>query len=99
MTITIDPVTFAVIKNAMDAIVDEVAYTVLRTARSEIVKDVMDYSAAICDRRGRMIAQAKTIRSEEHTSELQSLMRISYAVFCLKKKKKHKKIVNTTIKH
>src|SRR3546814_2155296 len=30
-------------------------------------------------------------RSEEHTSELQSLMRISYAVFCLKKKK-HKKI-------
>src|SRR3546814_1762846 len=30
-------------------------------------------------------------RSEEHTSELQSLMRISYAVFCLKKKKKHSK--------
>src|SRR3546814_4933477 len=29
-------------------------------------------------------------RSEEHTSELQSLMRISYAVFCLKKKKKHR---------
>src|SRR3546814_9898708 len=28
-------------------------------------------------------------RSEEHTSELQSLMRISYAVFCLKKKKRH----------
>src|SRR3546814_5583781 len=31
-------------------------------------------------------------RSEEHTSELQSLMRISYAVFCLKKKKKLNKI-------
>src|SRR3546814_10301447 len=30
----------------------------------------------------------RRIRSEEHTSELQSLMRISYAVFCLKKKKK-----------
>src|SRR3546814_7595451 len=30
-------------------------------------------------------------RSEEHTSELQSLMRISYAVFCLKKKKKNNK--------
>src|SRR3546814_2315534 len=30
-----------------------------------------------------------TDRSEEHTSELQSLMRISYAVFCLKKKKRH----------
>src|SRR3546814_3671333 len=31
---------------------------------------------------------AEQLRSEEHTSELQSLMRISYAVFCLKKKKK-----------
>src|SRR3546814_6137834 len=35
------------------------------------------------------------VRSEEHTSELQSLMRISYAVFCLKKKKKH----NTSTQH
>src|SRR3546814_17199218 len=34
----------------------------------------------------------QTSRSEEHTSELQSLMRISYAVFCLKKKKKTNKI-------
>src|SRR3546814_3241619 len=33
------------------------------------------------------IEPSVTIRSEEHTSELQSLMRISYAVFCLKKKK------------
>src|SRR3546814_10027788 len=32
--------------------------------------------------------QTAAVRSEEHTSELQSLMRISYAVFCLKKKKK-----------
>src|SRR3546814_1478333 len=32
-----------------------------------------------------------SLRSEEHTSELQSLMRISYAVFCLKKKNKNKK--------
>src|SRR3546814_3032842 len=39
-------------------------------------------SAATCQRRS---------RSEEHTSELQSLMRISYAVFCLKKKHIHKK--------
>src|SRR3546814_9946055 len=37
---------------------------------------------------------AEEHRSEEHTSELQSLMRISYAVFCLKKKK-HKKIKKT----
>src|SRR3546814_4416736 len=33
---------------------------------------------------------ARIVRSEEHTSELQSLMRISYAVFCLKKKKTKK---------
>src|SRR3546814_2036478 len=35
-------------------------------------------------------------RSEEHTSELQSLMRISYAVFCLKKKKKQQKPITHT---
>src|SRR3546814_9430569 len=39
----------------------------------------------------------RLIRSEEHTSELQSLMRISYAVFCLKKKKKqHDTYTQTT---
>src|SRR3546814_2164766 len=35
------------------------------------------------------LATGRMLRSEEHTSELQSLMRISYAVFCLKKKKKN----------
>src|SRR3546814_10153129 len=41
-----------------------------------------------------------TARSEEHTSELQSLMRISYAVFCLKKKKTHSTInTNNTLQH
>src|SRR3546814_7716465 len=35
------------------------------------------------------------VRSEEHTSELQSLMRISYAVFCLKKTKKNNKLTTT----
>src|SRR3546814_3862198 len=41
-------------------------------------------------------ANARVIeRSEEHTSELQSLMRISYAVFCLKKKKKRTQIGRT----
>src|SRR3546814_1343110 len=39
--------------------------------------------------RQHQIAQARNGRSEEHTSELQSLMRISYAVFCLKKKKQY----------
>ena len=58
---SIDPITFAVVKSALDSIVDEVAYTIVRTAHSEIVKDVMDYSAALCDANGEMIAQAKTI--------------------------------------
>ena len=58
---SLDPITFAVIKSALDAIVDEMAYAVIRTARSEIIRDVMDYSAALCDAEGRMVAQAKTI--------------------------------------
>src|SRR3546814_10533316 len=41
-------------------------------------------------------APAARHRSEEHTSELQSLMRISYAVFCLKKKKKNQQQIQTT---
>src|SRR3546814_8485432 len=40
-------------------------------------------------RRRQNIPRVNRFRSEEHTSELQSLMRISYAVFCLKKKNKH----------
>src|SRR3546814_5377814 len=46
-------------------------------------------------------ARMKASRSEEHTSELQSLMRISYAVFCLKKKKQIKNYHNNkdTIHH
>src|SRR3546814_6347468 len=38
---------------------------------------------------GQTLLERTALRSEEHTSELQSLMRISYAVFCLKKKKIH----------
>src|SRR3546814_7135521 len=47
---------------------------------------------------GAAAADAVATRSEEHTSELQSLMRISYAVFCLKKKniKLNNKITNDT---
>src|SRR3546814_4552019 len=52
---------------------------------------------------GVVVAQAQYglpaphVRSEEHTSELQSLMRISYAVFCLKKKKKTQTHIHTKI--
>ena len=57
----IDAITFAVIKSGLDAIADDMAYTVVRIARSEIVKDVMDFSAAICAADGQMVAQARTI--------------------------------------
>ena len=57
----IDPITFAVIKNGLDTIVDDMAYTMMRTARSPIVRDVLDYSATICDAEGRILAQAKTV--------------------------------------
>src|SRR3546814_9395625 len=47
-------------------------------------------------RRNLVLLDHRARRSEEHTSELQSLMRISYAVFCLKKKNKQQ---NTTTDH
>src|SRR3546814_9241462 len=41
------------------------------------------------------IEDCEELRSEEHTSELQSLMRISYAVFCLNKKKRHEQHIES----
>lgn len=76
----LDPIAFAVMKHAMDSIVDEVAFTVLRTARSEIVKDVMDYSAAICDAQGEMVAQAKTIA--QHLGAIPEAMGSVQAAWC-----------------
>lgn len=61
MDTKIDPITFALIKNALDIVVDEMAYTLIRTARSEIVKDVMDFSTAFCDAGGLIMAQGRTI--------------------------------------
>src|SRR3546814_1284410 len=66
--------------------------------------DVIEHMrCTICRRRPVEVAatlEAPTIefgRSEEHTSELQSLMRISYAVFCLKKKKSQTKSITHNI--
>ena len=57
-----DPITFAVIKSALDTIVDDMAYAVMRTARSPIVRDVLDYSVTLCDRQGpHPQSQAKTV--------------------------------------
>src|SRR3546814_6170834 len=53
-----------------------------QTGFSALVKQVAERLRA-----GLLHQDLKPVRSEEHTSELQSLMRISYAVFCLKQKK------------
>src|SRR3546814_6550068 len=55
--------------------------------RREIVVAARPGTNPAFDRR--FLERLEAGRSEEHTSELQSLMRISYAVFCLKKKKKY----------
>src|SRR3546814_7694033 len=57
---------------------------------SALVPGANDFSLVPKTERGRVVLPAPA-RSEEHTSELQSLMRISYAVFCLKKKTKKNK--------
>src|SRR3546814_9908528 len=57
-----------------------------RLERFDRVLGKISHAIAILD-----IDQSMTARSEEHTSELQSLMRISYAVFCLQKKKNNKR--------
>ena len=58
---TVDPITFEVIRNGLDSLVDEMALTVMRTAHSGIVKDAMDYSTCFCDRNGQVISQGLTI--------------------------------------
>src|SRR3546814_2363267 len=75
-------------------------YTTLFRSRSAALLAVMTLEAGCARATGASAARPATararriivvllpIRSEEHTSELQSLMRISYAVFCLKKKNK-----------
>src|SRR3546814_1845387 len=57
---------------------------------AEDSRHLMAHALLLQNEPKRALAESATVRSEEHTSELQSLMRISYAVFCLKKKKKHK---------
>jgi N-methylhydantoinase B len=56
-----DPIVQELIKNSLSSLVDEMAYTVVQTAHSEIVKDVMDFSTACCNREGVLLAQGNTI--------------------------------------
>ena len=56
----IDPITLEVIQNALSSIADELALVIMRSAYSNIVRDSMDYSTAVCDSSGRIIAQGLT---------------------------------------
>jgi len=56
-----DPITFEVIKNALSSIADEMALVIMRSAYSPVVRDSMDYSTALCDRHGQVIAQGLTL--------------------------------------
>src|SRR3546814_6839017 len=66
-----------------------------RTEQHRLALPQIAVGQIAADNRGN-IHQRRICRSEEHTSELQSLMRISYAVFCLKKKtNNHNQIIKT----
>jgi len=60
-SVPFDPVTLELIKNNFGSIVDEMALIIVRTAYSGVLKDVMDFSTALCDANGQMIAQGLTI--------------------------------------
>ena len=56
-----DPFAFELFKNAAHSIADEMALTILRTAYSSVLKGSMDYSTALCDSEGKMVAQGLTL--------------------------------------
>src|SRR3546814_5271701 len=72
-----------IIGGTVNEIIDGLWQTSLRLHLQLIDGKCRDHEPLLCFYPG----PASRVRSEEHTSELQSLMRISYAVFCLKKKK------------
>ena len=57
----VDPITLEVVKNALASTADEMALVIMRSAYSPVVRDTMDYSTALCDRNGRVVAQGLTL--------------------------------------
>jgi N-methylhydantoinase B len=57
----LDPVTLEVARHALAATADEMALVVMRSAYSPVVRDTMDYSTALCQRDGRVVAQGLTL--------------------------------------
>src|SRR3546814_2654150 len=82
----IDQVIVALPWAAEGRLQEVVGHLALTPVRIRLAPDLANFAFS-----RRPVMMLGEVRSEEHTSELQSLMRISYAVFCLKKKKIHKK--------
>ena len=61
MAMKIDPIKRELIKNALVSVADNVMLAVVRTARSTVVKNNMDFSACICDTNGQMVAQGLAV--------------------------------------
>ena len=61
MNETFDPITFELFKNAIFSIADEMALTIFRTTYSGVLKDNMDYSTALADADGKLVAQGLTL--------------------------------------
>src|SRR3546814_7919839 len=85
--------------SALESAVEHIGWMLRQVPMQRVTLDILppvevQAPCAVCDARlmvpletaRRILAGTDWVRSEEHTSELQSLMRISYAVFCLKKK-------------
>jgi N-methylhydantoinase B len=60
-TTAVDPITLEVVNNGLASVADEMALVVMRSAYSPVVRDTMDYSTALCDRRGEVVAQGLTL--------------------------------------
>ena len=58
---TVDAFTLELFRSAMTSLGDEMALTIYRTSYSGVLKDIMDYSTALCDPQGRLVAQGLTL--------------------------------------
>ena len=56
-----DPIAFQLFRHAITGVANEMALTIFRTAYSGVLKNIMDYSTAICDREGRLAAQGLSL--------------------------------------
>lgn len=59
-----DAITLELLKNALASIVDEMAFTIIRTGYSSVVKSAMDFSTGFCDPQGQMVAQGLTLPNQ-----------------------------------